>query len=81
MNAIAERFVGSVRREMLDSFIIFNEKQLKNILNEYIEYYNKTRPHQGINQQIPKGYEIKNGEIKSRSILFGLNQEFYRKAA
>ena len=78
MNAIAERFVGSIRREILDSFIIINKNQLINILKVYIEYYNKARPHQGIEQRIPKGHEIKNGEIKSRSMLFGLNQEFYR---
>ncbi len=46
MNSIPERFVGSVRRESLDYFIILNEKQLKNILSEDIEYYNSLRPHQ-----------------------------------
>ncbi len=84
MNAIAERFVGSVRKEILDYFIIFNQNQLLyNILKEYIKnYYNCKRPHQGIEQRIPKGYEVrKEGKIKSRSILFGLNQEVYREAA
>ena len=54
----------------------------------YVEYYNKIRPHQAegarqgrIGQQIPKGYEIKDGEIRSQSILFGLNQEYYREVA
>ena len=80
--SIAERWIGSVRREILDHFIIFNESQLKNILKEYVKYYNKTRPHQGIYQQIPQGYKIsKDGKIKSRPILFGLNQEYYRGAA
>ena len=82
MNSIAERWIGSVRREILDHFIIFSKNQLRNILKEYVEYYNKTRPHQGIYQQIPQGYKIrKDGKIKSRPILFGLNQEFYREAA
>ena len=37
MNAIAERFVGSIRREALDYFLLINEKQIMNILKEYIE--------------------------------------------
>ncbi len=36
MNSIAERFVGSVRREALDHFLIINRNQVKNILAEYI---------------------------------------------
>jgi hypothetical protein len=56
MNAIAERFVGSVRREALDCFIIINQTQVQYILREYIKYYNTMRPHQGINQQVPKRY-------------------------
>ena len=39
MNSIAERFVGSVRREALDHFLIINRNQVKNILAEYITYY------------------------------------------
>ncbi len=45
MNSIAVRFIGSVRREALDYFLILNKKQLKDILTEYIEYYNSFRPH------------------------------------
>ena len=54
MNAYAERFVGSVRRECLDHMIILNENHLKKVLKEYIIYYNTMRPHQGIEQNIPK---------------------------
>lgn len=83
VNSAAERWILSVRNEIPDYFIIFNQKQLYNILKEYIEnYYNCKRPHQGIEQRIPKGYEVrKDGKINSRQILFGLNQEFYREAA
>ncbi len=82
MNSIAERWIASVRTEIFDHFIIFNKNQLMNILKVYVEYYNGIRPHQGIEQRIPNGYEVrKDGKIKSRQILFGLNQEFYREAA
>ncbi len=82
MNSIAERFIGSVRREILDHFIIFSQIKLYNILREYVEYYNTKRPHQGIEQTIPKGYNVRNdGIIKFSPTLFGLNYEYYREAA
>ena len=82
MNSISERFIGSVRREILDHFIIISKNQLYTILKEYIEYYNTKRPHQGIEQRIPKGHTCRNsGRIKSKPILFGLNYEYYREAA
>jgi transposase InsO family protein len=51
MNALAERFVGSVRREALDYYLLISEKQIEGILDEYINYYNSKRPHQGIDQK------------------------------
>jgi putative transposase len=53
-NAICERFLRSVRQECLDHLLILHEKQLQRILNEYVEYFNQARPHQGITQQIPE---------------------------
>ena len=41
----AERFVRSVRAECLDWMIVFNQKQLRNIMREYVKYYNTVRPH------------------------------------
>ena len=52
-NAVCERFLGSVRRECLDHFLIFDEKQLSRLLMAYTGYFNQARPHQGIQQQIP----------------------------
>ena len=54
-NAICERFLGSVRRECLDHFLILSERHLRRIVNDYVAYFNQSRPHQGIEQQIP-GY-------------------------
>ena len=82
MNAIAERFIGSIRREALDYFIIFNKDQVKNILTEYIHYYNSRRPHQGIDQHIPKEYlPQKRGKILKMPILSGLHHHYFREAA
>ncbi len=43
-NAVCERFLGSVRRECLDHFLIFHEKQLHRLLNAYVVYFNEARP-------------------------------------
>ncbi len=53
-NAICERFLRSVRQECLDHLLIFGEKQLQRVLNAYVVYFNRARPHQGIHQQIPE---------------------------
>jgi putative transposase len=83
MNAHAERFIGSVRRECLNWFILFSYKQLDRILKEYINYYNTMRPHQGIMQDIPNGYTPQDGHgrILKKPILSGLWNHYYREAA
>jgi putative transposase len=79
MNAIAERFVGSIRREAFDYFILFHENQIKNILKEYITYYNSLRPHQGIAQKIPNGYKAeRKGRVLKLPILGGLCNHYLR---
>ena len=52
-NAICERFLGSVRRECLDHFLILSERHLYRVLKEYRRYFNHARPHQGIGQKMP----------------------------
>ncbi len=44
-NGIAERWVGSARREMLDHVIVMNERHLHRLLREYVDYYNTDRVH------------------------------------
>ncbi len=82
MNAIAERFIGSVRREALDYFLLISEKQVLNILREYIDYYNSKRPHQGLEQNIPQGFEAqKCGKVRKTPILGRLCYLYARRAA
>ena len=82
MNAFAERFVGSVRREVLDYFLLISETQVIKILQEYVDYYNSKRPHQGIDQQMPNGYKAQtNGRVLKFPILGGLCYHYMRRVA
>ena len=52
-NSIAERFVGTCRREVLDHLLIFGRGHLERVLGEFIEHYRHARPHQGLEQLRP----------------------------
>jgi putative transposase len=53
MNAIMERWVGSVRRELLDRILIMNAHHLRKVLAEYESHFNSHRPHRALNQASP----------------------------
>jgi transposase InsO family protein len=52
-NGVAERFVGSCRRDLLDHVIVLNERHLKRLMNDYIRYYHEDRTHLGLEKQTP----------------------------
>jgi hypothetical protein len=54
-NAYAERWVGTVRREVLDRMLIFGCRQLQSVLAEYADHYNVHRPHRALGQVPPRG--------------------------
>ena len=47
-NAVAERVIGTLRRECLDHLIVLNERHLLHVLREYITHYNAKRPHRAL---------------------------------
>jgi putative transposase len=55
-NAIAERFIGTLRRECLDHLLIIGPRHLTAVLREYIEHYNGHRPHRALHHQRPAGW-------------------------
>jgi putative transposase len=54
-NAIAERWIGSARRECLDRMLITGERHLRLVLGEYADHYNGHRPHRTLQQNPPAG--------------------------
>ena len=80
-NSIAERVIGTLRRECCDHVIVRNERHLRRVLREYIHYYNEDRPHQSLALQPPDGpAPAGSGPIISEPVLGGLHH-VYRRAA
>jgi len=80
MNAYAESFVDKIKGECLNHFLVFDEKHLRYLLKEYVEYYNKFRPHQGLNNKPLDFLPLKqDGVINYREILGGLHHHYFRE--
>jgi len=85
-NAIAERFVRTVRAECLDWLLIFNRRHLEHVLRTYVEHYNRERPHRALNLAPPQAAIGSSevtvcGPIHRRDRLGGLIHEYYEAAA
>jgi putative transposase len=52
-SAIAEQWIGSLRRELLDRILIVNRRQLERVLTAYVDHYNTHRPHRALGQTPP----------------------------
>lgn len=53
-NGIAERWVGSCRRELLDHVIVLNENHLRRLVRDYIRYYHEDRTHDSLDKDAPE---------------------------
>ncbi len=84
-NAIAERFVRTVRTECLDWLLILNRRHLEGALRVYVDHYNRERPHRALELRPPELDERRErapeGEIRRRDQLGGLIHEYERQAA
>jgi len=84
-NAIAERFVRTIRSECLDWLLILNRRQLEHVLRVYVAHYNRERPHRALDLAPPLP-DPRTGrpfstEVRRRDHLGGLIHEYYRAAA
>ena len=84
-NAVAERWVGPVRRECLDWRLILDARHLQQVLQEFTDHYNRARPHRGRGLDPPLGppppRPDSSGPIGRRDRLGGVLHEYERVAA
>ena len=84
LNAHAERWVLSVKSEILSRLVIFGEDGLRRALSEYVEHFHEERNHQGKDNVLlfPRRDHVKDvGEVKCKKRLGGLLRFYYREAA
>jgi len=84
-NAICERLIGTLRRELPDKILIINQAHLRTVLAEYATHYNTARPHQGIAQRVPDHdsdlpvatvIDLDTARIRRRPVLGGITNEY-----
>jgi len=81
-NGVAERWVGSCRRELLDHVIALNERHLKRLLAEYVSYHHEDRTHLGLGKGTPgcRPRCVTSGRVLSYDRLSGLHHRYDRAA-
>jgi putative transposase len=57
-NSVAERFLGTLRRECLDWILIANHQHLQRVLAEFVDYYNRHRPHRALGLAPPRTPQV-----------------------
>jgi putative transposase len=81
-NSLAERYVGTLRRECLDRLLIHGEQHLRRTLTEYSRHYNDHGPHQSREQRPPLHEPSQpidmTAQIKRRHVVHGLIYEYRR---
>ena len=87
-NAVAERVIGTLRRECLDHVIPLGESHLRAVLAEYADYYNRDRPHRTLHLETPRprerpraGPRLVAPSIRARPVLGGLHHVYEPAAA
>jgi transposase InsO family protein len=83
-NAICERMIGALRREVPGRLLIVNEQHLRQVLTEYLPHYNTARPHRALGQlapaqagsQPPEPVNLANHRTRQKQVLGGLTGEY-----
>jgi putative transposase len=82
-NAICERVIGILRRELFDRLLIANEHHLRWVLTEYLLHYNTARPHRSLGQLAPAQAQtpppkinLAEHRIRRKQVLSGLTNEY-----
>ena len=86
-NGVAERWVGSCRRELLDQIIALNERHLYRLIREYVDYYHQDRIHDALEKDTPNRRPVEwkpsaSATVKSMARAGGLHHRYsWRDAA
>ena len=81
MNAIAERWIGGCRRELLDRTLIWNQGHLRRILRQYETHHNQHRPHRSLDsaaplQPLPEPVDLEQYRVRKHARVGGLINEY-----
>ena len=83
-NPLAERLIGSIRRECLDHVLVLRESHLRRILARYFSYYHQARTHLSLDKDAPDGRPVElpaAGRIVEIPEVGGLHHRYVRRAA
>ena len=83
-NCYVERLMRTFRQECLNHLIILDERHLRWLLQQYLAYYHRARPHQGLNQETPLPRPrllCSDGVVRARPVLGGLHHDYFLTAA
>jgi putative transposase len=81
MNAIAERWIGGCRRELLDRTLVWNQNHLRRILREYETHHNQHRPHRSLHgaaplKPLPEPADLEQYRVRRQTRVSGLISEY-----
>jgi hypothetical protein len=81
MNAIAERWIGGCRRELLDRTLIWNQTHLRQIQCEYETHHNQRRPHRSLNsaaplRPLPEPVDLERDHVRRHARIRGMINEY-----
>ncbi len=82
-NGYAERFVGTLRRELLDHLVVVGERHLLRAVRDYVAYYNGDRPHMSLGGDAPCTRPVEpptRGKVVALPRVGGLHHRYARAA-
>jgi putative transposase len=68
-NAIAERWIGSCRRELLDYVVVLGEQHLRRLIRSYVAYYREDRCHLGLQKDVPRARDAANRPSSTAKVV------------
>jgi putative transposase len=82
MDAIAERWIGGCRRELLDRTLIWNQADLRRILRQYETHHNQHRPHRSLHgaaplKPLPEPVNLDQHRVRRHAHVGGLINEYH----